>query len=700
MKYLKLFTLLALLLTAGGVTTHAQTEDDFWMEINPPTTGIFSLIVDSEGNIIVGATGVYCSRDEGMTWGLIGLEECGILCLYEHTDGTLLAGSNYANSLYKREAGSSEWQALPIPTNASSVSFGVTADNSLLVGTWNGIYKSTDWDSTWTNVFEDPNGNSVVVNLVKLNNGTMLASIKDYNYMGLGGLFQSADNGDTWENLGFDNTDKRSLAKNSQDVIYLGSAAYPMGFHRSSDYGSTWQSFLSDKCVQSLAVDDNDVVYANLYCWSLGWSTGVVRSGDNGETWDYIISGKNREVENLYLSDDGYLYGFGFDNDKIYRSRKSVYEEFEIEVVACPENSGTAIGSGVYHFGERAHLSASANEHYQFVCWTNQDGDTISNEAEYDHMIARGGQITANFQPWEELIITPDTIWVTDVYIYQKNFTALNETDHAVTISNVYPEDTIVSVGYLHPIYGLINVEEVLPFTLEVGDEAVFKTGIQNIILPWAKRDGYIISPIHIVSTEGEDEVIMMIDEAALSFGLVAYGPYYVLESYDPMPFSLVNAEWSGSITITGIEERDTDYLEITTDLPLPVTLENYGDCLNGNFRCKEPLGMRDFATAVIRVHTSIGDFDCIFIEIIGENILNVTEFSDKATIFPNPANGVVHIKGVVADEVRVYNALGQLVKTVLGTNEIDLSGLAEGVYLVRIMDKEGKVYTNKITIR
>jgi hypothetical protein len=44
MKYLKLYALLALLLTAGGVTTHAQTEDDFWMEINPPTTGICSLI--------------------------------------------------------------------------------------------------------------------------------------------------------------------------------------------------------------------------------------------------------------------------------------------------------------------------------------------------------------------------------------------------------------------------------------------------------------------------------------------------------------------------------------------------------------------------------------------------------------------------------------------------------------------------------
>ena len=69
-------------------------------------------------------------------------------------------------------------------------------------------------------------------------------------------------------------------------------------------------------------------------------------------------------------------------------------------------------------------------------------------------------------------------------------------------------------------------------------------------------------------------------------------------------------------------------------------------------------------------------------------------------SVFPNPANGKVSIEGVEAAEVLVYNALGQLVKTVRGTNEIDLSGLAEGVYLVRIMDADGKVYTNKITKR
>jgi len=40
------------------------------------------------------------------------------------------------------------------------------------------------------------------------------------------------------------------------------------------------------------------------------------------------------------------------------------------------------------------------------------------------------------------------------------------------------------------------------------------------------------------------------------------------------------------------------------------------------------------------------------------------------------------------------------LVKTVRRTNEIDLSGLVDGVYLLRITDAEGKVYTNKITVR
>ena len=81
------------------------------------------------------------------------------------------------------------------------------------------------------------------------------------------------------------------------------------------------------------------------------------------------------------------------------------------------------------------------------------------------------------------------------------------------------------------------------------------------------------------------------------------------------------------------------------------------------------------------------------------ESIQDNTEESGLQ-VYPNPARDRVVIEGVEAAEVQVYNALGQLVKTVRRTNEIDLSGLVDGVYLLRITDAEGKVYTNKITVR
>ena len=81
----------------------------------------------------------------------------------------------------------------------------------------------------------------------------------------------------------------------------------------------------------------------------------------------------------------------------------------------------------------------------------------------------------------------------------------------------------------------------------------------------------------------------------------------------------------------------------------------------------------------------------------------DVTQTSDNTTsinqveVYPNPAKDRVAIKGIEAAEVQVYNALGQLVKSVRGTKEIDLSGLVEGVYLLRITDQEGNSYLEKI---
>ena len=68
--------------------------------------------------------------------------------------------------------------------------------------------------------------------------------------------------------------------------------------------------------------------------------------------------------------------------------------------------------------------------------------------------------------------------------------------------------------------------------------------------------------------------------------------------------------------------------------------------------------------------------------------------------VWPNPATEMVYIEGSEFAEMRVYNALGQLVKTVRDSNEIDVSGLVEGVYLVRITDADGKNYVARVAVK
>ncbi len=88
--------------------------------------------------------------------------------------------------------------------------------------------------------------------------------------------------------------------------------------------------------------------------------------------------------------------------------------------------------------------------------------------------------------------------------------------------------------------------------------------------------------------------------------------------------------------------------------------------------------------------------------EYYGTCMIDAVEEMDISPIslYPNPTSEVVHIEGVEAAEVQVYNSFGQLVKTVRDANEISVAGLAEGVYLLRTVDADGKVYTNKITKR
>ena len=76
----------------------------------------------------------------------------------------------------------------------------------------------------------------------------------------------------------------------------------------------------------------------------------------------------------------------------------------------------------------------------------------------------------------------------------------------------------------------------------------------------------------------------------------------------------------------------------------------------------------------------------------IGDNQTN-----DDIAISPNPTNGLVRIEGVTVAEVQVYNTMGQLVKTVRNSNEINLKGLPQGIYSLRVTNEEGNSVLRKV---
>ena len=67
--------------------------------------------------------------------------------------------------------------------------------------------------------------------------------------------------------------------------------------------------------------------------------------------------------------------------------------------------------------------------------------------------------------------------------------------------------------------------------------------------------------------------------------------------------------------------------------------------------------------------------------------------------VYPNPMNNTLYINGDVQD-VTIFNAVGQQVLFVESRNEINVEDLSEGLYFVRISDKNGNSMVKKIVKR
>ena len=82
-------------------------------------------------------------------------------------------------------------------------------------------------------------------------------------------------------------------------------------------------------------------------------------------------------------------------------------------------------------------------------------------------------------------------------------------------------------------------------------------------------------------------------------------------------------------------------------------------------------------------------------------NVESVTDDNDLA-VYPNPASDVIYVKGEDIQYVEIYNSLGLKVisKNVSDLESISIADLANGMYFLRVLNKNGEDSTTKIVKR
>jgi hypothetical protein len=70
-----------------------------------------------------------------------------------------------------------------------------------------------------------------------------------------------------------------------------------------------------------------------------------------------------------------------------------------------------------------------------------------------------------------------------------------------------------------------------------------------------------------------------------------------------------------------------------------------------------------------------------------------------EVVIYPNPADDIIHVRGVDVKSVMIHEITGKLVKVMEGTSVINLSDIQPGSYMITVMDRENNKFRELIII-
>jgi photosystem II stability/assembly factor-like uncharacterized protein len=202
--------------------------------------------------------------------------------------------------------------------------------------TGGGVWKTVDGGDSWKNISDGffKTGSVGAIAVSKSNPNVVYVGMGEHTLRGDlsygDGIYKSIDAGETWTNIGLQNTfhiGRILIHPSNPDIVYVAAIGHAFGpneergVYRTKDGGKTWKKVLyksADVGAIDMTMDpvNPDVIYASTFEFrrfewgvrSSGPGAGIHKTTDGGETWTDITlnpglpTGKNRGRIGLALS--------------------------------------------------------------------------------------------------------------------------------------------------------------------------------------------------------------------------------------------------------------------------------------------------------------------------------------------------------------------------------------------------------------
>ena len=393
----------------------------------------------------------------------------------------------------------------------------------------------------------------------------------------------------------------------------------------------------------------------------------------------------------------GYVYSMW--DDGVMANPRSVFVEgdatytavftplqYEITTECDPVEGGTVTGAGTYDYGSTATLTATANENYMFICWSDGIASNPRN------VTVTGN---ANYKALFHLTGTPQ---------YTITVLANDPSLGTVTGSGTYPEGSTIDISAT-PNTGAyfmswddgntdnprsVTVTQNMTYTALFTEVQIFTITVR----PESQLQG---------STYGSGSYPA---GTVITIGATPNLNFYFSGWQDG------NMDNPRSITVT----EDAEYVATFSQTPVQTyTVTVYYDDSQGFI-----IGAGTYTAGATASIAAIPADGFVFkkwnddttdnpkVVVVDHDIFLAAFFESTGVdengfahvlLFPNPANDIIRIDGLEGEhEVSIYNTVGALVKavTISDDSEIGINELPEGLYLIRIDNRHAMRFIKK----